>query len=249
MKSHKRIEVSNTSSIHTLIWTPERKKINKCVIFSHGFSVSGYESRRMFLDIADRLVNIGIMCVLFDYRGSGYSDWDFSQMTIDSEIEDLNLVIDATRKEIESNISICIWGMSFGAGVASIVAAQRNDIDSILIWCLSADLYDRYKERLGDEIFSNGFVYNDKGFKVTLAFLESLKDKDVHASFKNIYCPILFVHGDEDKTASVELSKKAFLLANEPKQLEIIQGGVHGFKFQTDLYELALSKSISWLIK
>ena len=247
MKFHERISVSNNASIHAMIWKPQSSKVEKCVIFSHGFSVSGYESRRFFLDIAERLVERNIMCVLFDYRGSGYSDWDFSEMTINTEMEDLDAVISYVKGKYATDLKITVWGMSFGSGVASLVTSKRNDVDSLLLWCLSADLYNRYKKRFGEDIFSKGYSYTDRAQKVTLAFLNSLKEVDVFDSYKNITCPILFVHGDDDPTAAVDLSLKAYELANQPKQIEIIHGGNHGFKLQDALFDTAIEKSLLWL--
>jgi|GEM_PF-1023522 len=247
MKFHERISVSNNTSIHAMIWKPQSAQIERCVIFSHGFSVSGYESRRMFLDIAERLVQRNIMCVLFDYRGSGYSDLDFSEMTINTEMEDLNAVISYVKEKLATNLKITVWGMSFGSGVASLVVSKRNDVNSLLLWCLSADLYNRYKKRFGEEIFSKGYVYTDRAQKVSLDFLNSLKEVDVFDSYKNIICPILFVHGDDDPIANVDLSHKAYELANQPKYIEIIHGGNHGFKLQEALFETAIEKSLLWL--
>lgn len=247
MKLHERIKVNSNSSLHMFVYGKENIQYEACVIFSHGFSVAGFESRRMFLELADILVEKNFLTILFDYRGSGYSDLNFSEMTIDTEIEDLNSVIEHVKQNIYPNGKLFIWGMSFGSGVSALVSEKRNDIDGVILWCLSSDLYNRYKDRLGIEILKKGYTYTDKGFRVNKEFLDSLKDKDVFNSIKSIRKPILFVHGNADTTANVELSIKAFEIANEPKKLEIINGGVHGFKLQPEQYKQAIIKTMDWL--
>jgi len=241
-----RLAVDNKSSIHLCIKTPASHP-RGCVIFSHGFSVSGFESRRFFWELSDELSANGFISVLFDYRGSGYSDLSFSDMTIDTEIEDLHCVIDYVVRNIYSETNLIIWGCSFGSGVASLVGAQRNDIGGFLLWCLSAELEERYSVLLGPKIHEDGYVYLDSGFEVRKTFLDSLKNKDVYGSISQIHSPILFVHGTDDPKANVNLSKRAFEIANENKKLTLIVGGNHGFKCQPEQFVEAKKISFEWI--
>jgi len=218
-----------------------------CIVFSHGFSVSGFESRRMFWDISNDLNKLGYLTVLFDYRGSGYSDLSFSDMTIDTEIQDLNNVIEYVYNNINDKKSFILWGQSFGSGVASFVTPKRPEIKALILWCLSAELYDRYSVTLGAEITDKGYVYIESGFKVNKSFLDSLKNMDVYDAIKQINVPLLLIHGTADKKASVTLSHKAFDIANDPKELFVIEGGNHGFKCQPELFETAVRKTFNWI--
>ena len=246
-KTHFRIPVDNNSSVHSMLWKSKSEHPKATIIFSHGFSVAGFESRRMFLEIGSLLTEQGYSVLLFDYRGSGYSDFDFSEMTSDTEIEDLNRVLDFCKTNNLIQGKLILWGQSSGAGVASIVATERKEISGLILWCLSADWYTRYRERLGSDLIKNGFIYTDKGFKVDVKFLESLKNKNIISNYHQVDCPILFVHGDADPVASVNLSLDGFKNANEPKTIEIIKGGIHGFKNQIPLYQEALKKTFDWL--
>ncbi|MDR0307409.1 MAG: lysophospholipase [Chitinispirillales bacterium] len=241
-----RLAVDNKSSIHLCIKKPTFNTCG-CIIFSHGFSVAGFESYRFFWELSNELTANDFICVLFDYRGSGYSDLSFSDMTIDTEIEDLNCVIDYVVKDIYSETNLIIWGCSFGSGVASLVGAQRNDIGGFLLWCLSAELEQRYSKTLGTEIHKVGYVYIDKGDKVKKDFLDSLKNKDVYNSISQIPSPILFVHGTDDTKASVNLSKQAFEMARGNKELALIEGGNHGFKCQPEQFAKAKKISFEWI--
>jgi pimeloyl-ACP methyl ester carboxylesterase len=198
--------------------------------------VSGFESRRFFWELSHELTTNNFICVLFDYRGSGYSDLSFSDMTIDTEIEDLHCVIDYVVKNVYSETNLIVWGCSFGSGVASLVGAQRGDINGFLLWCLSAELEERYTALLGPKIHEDGYVFLDSGFEVRKSFLNSLTNKDVYRSIGQIRSPILFVHGTDDQRANVNLSKRAFEVACGNKELALIEGGNHGFKCQPNQF-------------
>src|ERR1700732_2116225 len=142
-KQHSRIIVSHNSSVHAyLIHSLSAPPQETVFIFSHGFSVDGTESRRMFIEISNELSDLGYPCILFDYRGNGYSDLAFEDMTFDSQIEDLNAVMDFARKEFP-DYKLAVWGMSFGCAVAAHAASQRSDLSLLVLWCLSADLFPR----------------------------------------------------------------------------------------------------------
>ena len=246
-KEHCLIRIDKKSSVHAMITKPNKIRAKGCVVFSHGFLVPGFESHRMFIDLSNELTAIDYTTILFDYRGSGYSDLEFSEMTIDTEIEDLNKVIDYTRKNILDDGKLFVWGQSLGSGVSSIVVSERNDIDGLILWCLSANLYERYKNNFGQEIFEKGNIYLPAGFNVSLNFLESLKGKDVYESISKIEIPKLFVHGDSDDKAPVELSKTAYDYAKIPKDLIVIPGGNHAFKSQPELFIEAKRRTFEWL--
>jgi pimeloyl-ACP methyl ester carboxylesterase len=126
---------------------------------------------------------------LFDYRGSGYSDLAFEDMTFDTEMADLNAVIDFAQASFPEH-RLGIFGVSFGCAVASAVAAERKlDINFMVFWCLSAELYSRYRQRLGPSLQERGYTYIDKGFKVRIEFLDSLRDRDVYAAIRDSGVP------------------------------------------------------------
>jgi len=247
MKKHHRLQVNKNSSIHMFINQPADADYKACIIFSHGFLVPGFESNRIFIDISNELVHKGYKTILFDYRGSGYSDLDFSKMTLDTEIEDLASVIDYTYEIESKGKEIIIWGQSLGSGVASLVVSKSTKVDRLILWCLSAKLYDRYLVTLGEDLLEKDFKYLPSGFKVSKEFLLSLKEKDVHKAIQKISIPKLFVHGTMDDKAPLELSEIAYDISSEPKKIIKINKGNHAFKGQPELFLQAKFESIQWI--
>lgn len=220
------------------------------VVFSHGFSVDGTESARLFLDLAHAVVlPMNGAAILFDYRGNGYSSGKFEDMTFDSQAADLAAVLEWTTRTFPNPGPTYVWGMSFGCAVASYVAPNVPAVDGLILWCLSAELYDRYSERLGQDIVTNGHVFLDKGFKLNLSFLESLKGRDIYEAIRLFNRPTLLVHGTADTTASVELSRRAHAAAIESSELVEIDGGVHGFKLQPEPMRHAIAATGNWLVR
>lgn len=246
-KRHIRIAVDGHSSVHACVVEPIPDKARPLIfVFSHGFSVDGTESRRIFISLSEILSLHGFSSILFDYRGSGYSDLAFEEMTFDSEMADLQAVIKFAKEEFPQS-RVVLWGVSFGAAVAAHVAECRSDLDFMILWCLSAELYSRYENRLGPQIKEQGYTYIDKGFRVNLSFLESLKGRDTYRAIKKSGVPCLLIHGTADNIASVELSRKAHCEAPENTILHEIEGGNHGFKLQPDLYDHAKQITLDWI--
>lgn len=218
------------------------------VVFSHGFTVPGFESRRMFIEIAEQLVTRGWLAILFDYRGSGYSDLSFPDMTIKSEVEDLTRVLEHTRSVIGADSWLGLWGMSMGTAIAAEVAAQHeSNINGLVAWSLSADLYWRFLPRYEEDFARQGYSVLPAGFTIKPSLVESMRYVDTYASLRELSIPRIFVNGDADTSTDIEMAEKAVNEARGDVTLVRIPGGVHGFKGQPDLFEDALSQTISWL--
>jgi len=248
-KQHFRISVTRDMSVHGFLVQPDHNIWNNkhtVFIFSHGWSVDGTESFRLFIDISNKLISLGYPCFLFDYRGSGYSDLAFEDMTFSTEVADLDAVIKFARKKFP-RYRIVLWGVSFGCAVAAQVSSQRKDVSLLVLWSLSAELYRRYCEKLGTDIFEKGYIYTEKGFIVKAAFLESLKGWDTYKAIKESNIPCLLVHGDADTGASIDLARNAHRIAEKNTTLYEIKGGNHGFKSQPLLLKEAIDLTLNWL--
>jgi pimeloyl-ACP methyl ester carboxylesterase len=245
-KYHTRIPIDAGQSLHAFVMRPTQESARNLVfVFSHGFTVDGVESARHFLTIAYALIEYGCSTILFDYRGSGYSDREFEDMTLDTEIADLNAVIDFARNEFPG-YEIGAWGESLGTAVIAHTLAHRSDVALVLLWSLSADLHRRYQEKLGKDVDRQGYAYSANGFKVNSGFLDSLQGRDTFAAIEQMGVPCLLVHGDADPVAAVELSREAHRMASNTA-LHEVNGGNHGFESQPPQFTEALDVSMNWI--
>lgn len=246
-KTHYRVPVENHSGLHAYVAQPLSDLHKTLFVFSHGFTVDGTESFRLFIQLSEKLLSLGYPSILFDYRGNGYSDLAFEDMTFDTLMEDLDAITDFARGKFPES-QIAYWGMSFGCAVASSVAAKRKDVSFMILWGLSAEIYRRYREQfLPPEIEEKGYTYLSKGYKINLAFLESLRNRNVYIAIRDSGIPTLLVHGNADTTASVDLARTCHKLAPDNTTLYEVDGGNHGFKAQPAQLSEAINASLSWI--
>lgn len=247
MKQHRRIGTSN-GEVHVMRVDPQHGPASSAVVFSHGFTVPGFESRRMFVDAAERLTSEGISSLLFDYRGSGYSDLAFEEMTLYTEFEDLRQVLSTARSEGATRV--VVWAMSLGTVVAAKAAREDpTSVDALVFWGSSVDTFQRWTKRyLQDLDEGGGQIYLPAGFKMTKPLLESVRDFDLTTNLQHTSAPLLMVHGTEDDSTCIDLAVQCMDNIRRPLDRLIVQGGNHGFKFQPDKYEEAMHVTLDWVL-
>lgn len=109
------------------------------VVICHGFAGSKIGKYRIYVLLAECLAKAGITALRFDFRGSGDSEGDFSEMTIDGEVGDALKVIEFLRKDSRVDARrIGLLGNSFGGAIA-VLAAKEGNIQSL---ALLAPLFD-----------------------------------------------------------------------------------------------------------
>src|SRR5262249_949470 len=121
--------------IFGVIHRPLNVKKSPFVLMCHGLGGHKVGKGRLYVHLAEKLVSVGIGALRIDFRGSGDSEGDFSQMTIDSEVSDALVALNYLKNDplIDSE-RIALFGRSFG-GVVAILAAQRfSQIKSIVLW-------------------------------------------------------------------------------------------------------------------
>ena len=111
-------------TIRGLIFRPDKEDIYPAVIFSHGFGATYKDLMHYGEDFA----NEGIVCIFFDFCGGAMdssSDGTMTEMSLETEIEDLRCVMDTVRELPYINKdSLYLMGESMG-GLISAMAGIR----------------------------------------------------------------------------------------------------------------------------
>lgn len=196
----------NDEKIYGKIYKTDKEGKQPIIILSHGLSLD----HTLMVPYAEKLLNKGINTYIYDFRGGGYnskSDGKISDMTIGTEKEDLNYIIDSLKKEefVDEN-QIYIGGHSQGGLVSSLVAPTRDDIKALFLFAPAYEIPDDMKQK------DNPHDYN-----VLNLMPEHLGDKyincainiDVFNEIKDYEGPVYIFHGIEDKRVPVEYSIKA----------------------------------------
>ena len=228
------------------------------VILAHGFAAN--MNIELYKKLAHRLVENGYAAYRFNYRFISDSYENFHKITFDGEVDDLKLVIGKFSKRYKN---IGVVGESLG-GAVSILSYSSQVKCLVLFYPAIFFKNDIRKEWSSEEKIRE---LNEKGYfsfvkrstgqilHVGKKFTDGMSSiDDILQEIPKIKCPIMFIHGDSDRTVSYTESGRAFKVANRPKRIEIVKGAEHGFKDDNympseKLQDKAIVLTIEWFKK
>ena len=233
--------------IYGKMYLPEGEGPFPVVIFSHGFPGTHF-----WADVyAKELTNRGLAGVTFDFIGGSSeskSDGDVTEMSVLTEAQDLNVVIDSvkTMPWIDVN-NLFLLGHSFGGLVSTYVAAQRpDDVKGLMVWEPSYQMSDEILKlypqgcEIPDEIYTPSHVGR--------IFIEDLQNLDIYETMGNYDKEILLLQGELSKTNELQdiyFNKAAETFPN--MKWEIVDGANHTFSEKSG--ERALEKCIDYMME
>ena len=195
------------------------------VLFCHGNG--GNIMHR--LDTINIINELGLNCLIFDYRGYGHSE---GKTTEEGTYLDVAAAYNWLIKEKKVKPDkIILFGRSLGASIASQLASTV-DVRALIIesaFTSYVDMGKKFYPYMPVQWFAK-FSYN------TLDYI------------KKIYCPVMIIHSRMDEIVPFEFGLKLHEAANEPKEfIEITGGHNDGFIISGELYKKALRKWIDFL--
>ncbi|MEG4053992.1 MULTISPECIES: alpha/beta fold hydrolase [unclassified Microcoleus] len=162
---------------------------------------------------AYRFHRLGLSVFVMDYRGYGKSQGDFPS---ESQVyEDAQLAWDYLVKQRGINPNqIYLYGHSLGGAIAIDLAVRHPEAAGLIVE--------------GSFTSTRAMVNFQKGlfwmFPIDLLLTQRF---DSLSKVDRLQMPVLFIHGTADNVVPVEMSKKLFDAAPEPKQLYIVPEGGH----------------------
>jgi len=235
-----------------LHYPPEARKL-PAVLLCHGFTGTKVESHRIFVKLAQLLEEFQLVTLRFDFRGSGDSEGDFSQMTLEGEISDARAALDylQTLPEVDPN-RLGILGLSMGGAVAATLSGRVQRISACALWSAVADFSQTFFSQAASQVIEEGKPDLDLGGNVvSREFLLQCQKAKPHLELARRRLPLLIVHGTEDKTVPVfhaDLFHRAAESSGSPVELHKISGADHTYA-RRDWEEKVLAISSSWLAK
>ncbi len=201
---------NQSEKLFGIIHRPLDQSPRPAVLFCHGFEGNKCGKRRVYVTLAQELAKKGFVSLRFDYRGSGDSEGEFKDVTLEGEVSDALKAIDllAADEQVD-NSRICIIGRSLGSVVAMQAAARHRMIKSIVLWApiyssarwkelwvasqgkTMTDMQKREFDRLGQQIPNK-------------AFLTQFFNLDIEKSLKELKeTPLLLIHGEKDGIVNI----------------------------------------------
>mgnify|MGYP000862283345 CR=1 FL=1 len=200
-----------TTSDHTRLhaWLVPADQARFLVLFCHGNA--GNISHRV--DNLRRLRDLGLSCLIFDYRGYGQSQGkpDEAGFFLDAEAA----LAKAQELAPRQRQRLVIFGRSLG-GIAAVHAAARasqagHPPAGLILESTFTHLGDMAKSLFPLPLLGPA-----------LAGRFSAQER-----IPRVACPILFFHGDRDQIVPFDLGRKLFDHAPSPKQWVTLPGAGH----------------------
>ncbi|MBE0535473.1 MAG: alpha/beta hydrolase [Phycisphaerae bacterium] len=212
--AYEKLALKTEDGLKIAAWYIPAENAKYTVLFCHGNA--GNMTHR--LDSINIFNEMGLNCLLFDYRGYGDSQ---------GKPTEAGTYMDAAaawkwlteKKQIPSN-RIIIFGRSLGGSIAAHLAARVNPRALVL-----ESTFTSY-EQIGKKFYPYMPVHLFAKFHYnTLEYV------------KNVRCPILFIHSRNDEIVPFEFSLRLYAAAAEPKRfLEITGSHNDGFLFSGAVY-------------
>jgi len=227
---------SRNLSLRGMLHIPENisTKVPIVIIF-HGFAGNKMGPHFIFVKLSKLLESMGIASLRCDFAGSGESDGDFMDMTMGTELEDANNILNYVKTlSFVDNEKIALLGLSMGGAIASMLAGKRkNDIRTLCLWAPAGNmsqviLSEHYIADKYQEFRKQGY-FDVEGLLLGTGFVDNVKDIKIYEKAAGYDKKSLIIHGDKDNVVQLSASEKYIEIFGESSQLKIISGANHTF--------------------
>ena len=237
--------------------SPDIDERAPAVLMCHGFTGDRIESHFIFVKMARCLADAGFFVMRFDFRGSGESEGDFSDMTIPAEIDDARVALAWLRGQPEVDPKrVSLLGLSMGGTVAASLAGEDEDIAGLILWSALAEpsIFVSKNVATAEEILPPLGIqkdgrYDKGGHLIGKAFKETVETVQPLKNIQKYTGDVLILHGTRDETVPPsEAERYAEAVGAEHASLHWIQGADHTYSAHIWEQEV-FSLTIDWLSK
>lgn len=220
-------------------------------IISHGLGSS--KESPTILALMDELPKKGIGIFAFDFPAHGESPVDGEQFRIGNCLDDLEAVEDYV-KGLAPKAEITYFSSSFGAYINLIYLATRPHAGrKSYLRSAAVNMPGIFKKgetsELKSELDEKGYFVLDldcfRPLKITKEFCMDLESHDVLRIYKPGMAEIAMIHGDEDRSASLEDAKD--FADYSGAELTIVEGGHHRLTGPGQM-DLIIDKAIKFFL-
>lgn len=103
-------------------------------VFCHPILEEKLWAHRVYVSLARDLAKRGHTVLRFDHSGQGDSDGDFSEVSVESHLNDIEAAVERLRLERPGLKRIALFGLRLGATFAALAALRSKDIDRLVLW-------------------------------------------------------------------------------------------------------------------
>jgi uncharacterized protein len=129
-------------------------------LFCHPFGEEKLWTHRVFVGFARALASRGHVVLRLDFRGNGDSSGSFADSSISTALADIGAGIDLLRSRTGAE-RVGLLGLRLGATLAYTTAAQRADVESLVLWSPIVDGRRYLQELLRINLTTQLAVYRE----------------------------------------------------------------------------------------
>lgn len=208
-----------------LLENPEHT--DKYIIISHGYTDNHIGS----LKYVPMYLELGFNCVIYDLRGHGENDPDFTTYGI-REALDLKAVIEDTRTRY-GNISVLgLHGESLGAATSVTVLKYKPEVDFVVADCGFSDIENVLRKAYTDNHVP-AFSVDVANVTGKIRYHYSLLEMRPVDSLDDNQIPILFIHGSDDTFIVPDNSRTMSERTAGYSEVHLIEGAGHAASILT----------------
>ncbi|KGM13682.1 alpha/beta hydrolase family protein [Cellulomonas bogoriensis] len=204
------------------------------VVLHHGFGGNRSEGGRAFVDLARALGRAGFAVVSMDRAGHGESDGDFADVSVERDVRDSVELLDrvAGLPEVDPD-DLHLMGLSMGAVVASVVAAQTPlPVRSLTFWSVASVFVEEItgghlQGRPVDGVARDGW-FDFYGQRIGPGLFQEVPGFDVYGRARGFTGPVRVLHGDQD-FVPVRCAEAYREVYGQAMDLTVVPGADHGW--------------------
>lgn len=226
--------MSNIEQRESIVLTNEGQKIfgvlhlpkgierPPCVLMCHGLGGHKTGHYRVYVELAEALIEKKIASFRFDFRGCGDSEGHFSEMTLHGEVSDALKALNFLHTDPRvNNEQIGLFGRSLGGAVAVLTAAKFNYVKTLALW---APIFDGEQWKHYWTSIQNGQISEHESIEMRringqvagLPFYEELFNMRIDRELKALHdLPLLLIHGEQDTVVNIGHAEKYEKLRKE----------------------------------
>lgn len=218
--------------LHT-VFLENPEPTGKYMILTHGYTDNRYGS----LKYAKLYLDLGYHCILYDLRGHGENQKDFTTYGI-REAKDLDCVIADTRSRYGKIETLGLHGESLGAATTATVMKYKPQVDFAVCDCGFSDIENVLK-RLYKYAHMPAWFVDVADVTGKIRYHYSIKEMRPVDALDECRIPMLFIHGEEDNYVLPQNSRNLFERTAGYKELHFIPEAHHAKSILTapDLYK------------
>ena len=112
---------------------PTRASAARVVVFCAPLWREAVRAHRVLRQLGVRLAKDGFSVLRFDYTGAGDSAGDTEQGDVETWLGDVAAAVDEARRA-KGVARVTLLGLRFGATLAALAAAARDDVERLVLW-------------------------------------------------------------------------------------------------------------------